>query len=108
MKKAIKTVAVMAVAVALLLTLTACGDDLEGVWSAFVHGEELQIAFCSNHTYIIIYSDGDTVSEDDLYWSESGNAVILVDGNETLLVLVHDGNKLTGKIQGESVTFKKK
>lgn len=107
MKKAIKTVAVMAVAVALLLTLTACGDDLEGVWSAFVYGDELQITFCSNHTFIVTYSDGDTVSKDDFYWSESGNAVILNDGKETL-VLVHEGNKLTGKIQGESVTFKKK
>ena len=107
MKKILKMIAAVTVIFALVLTLTACGDDLEGVWSAIVNGEELEITFCSDHTYSLTYSDGDTVSKDDFYWSESGDAVSVIDGKETM-VLVHDGNKLTGKIQGESVIFKKK
>ena len=105
MKKAIKTVAVMAVAVALLLTLTACGDKLVGTWVADVKEGKMTLTLHEDHTYSLTFPDGETWSKVDI-WSESGNQVTLYEKGYSG-VFVHDGDTLTGKVEGKVAIFKK-
>ena len=105
MKKAIKAVAVMAVAVALLLTLTACGDKLVGTWVADVKEGKVTLTLHEDHTYSVTLPSGKTKSKVDI-WSESGNQVTLYEDGYSG-VFVHDGDTLTGKVYGEVAVFKK-